>query len=150
MRTAGLNTGQLIARPPGAKGQDTEFWFEELDSDKFRCPAYYNINHVTPGQRLMSQPGRKPLFTVSNHHVSGEEPPQIDGDAPNTYHSYFENRYGEQSLFVCRHDTKEAKVYSGDAGWAAFSVVDGEVSGLILAPEEAVWFSACLMASGLG
>ncbi|GDY10666.1 hypothetical protein LBMAG52_41540 [Planctomycetia bacterium] len=90
------------------------------------------------------------MFTVSNHHVSGEEPPRIDGDAPNTYRSYFENRYGEQSLFVCRHDTKKAKVYSGDAGWTAFPVVDGQVLGLILAPEEAVWLKACLMASGLG
>ena len=98
----------------------------------------------------MNQPSRTPLFTVSNHHVSGEEPPQIDGDDPNTYHSYFENRYGEQSLFVCRHDTKEAKVYSGDAGWAAFPVVDGQVPDLILAPEEAIWLSACLMASGAG
>ena len=97
----------------------------------------------------MNQPGRMPLFTVSNHHVSGEEPPQFDGDDPNSYHSYFENRYREQSLFVCRRDTKEAKVYSGDAGWAAFPVVDGQVPGLILAPEEAVWLSACLMASGL-
>ena len=98
----------------------------------------------------MNQPSRTPLFTVSNHHVSGEEPPQIDGNDPHTYHSYFENRYGEQSLFVFRHDTKEAKVYSGDAGWAAFPVVDGQVPGLILAPEEAVWLSACLMASGVG
>lgn len=97
----------------------------------------------------MNQPSRTPLFTVSNHHVSGEEPPRIDGDDPNSYHSYFENRYGEQSLFVCRHGTQEAKVYSGDAGWTAFLVVDGKVPGLILAPEEAVWLSACLMASGL-
>lgn len=90
------------------------------------------------------------MFTVLNHHVSGEEPPQIDGDDSNTYHSYFENRHGEQSLFVCRHGTKEAKFYSGDAGWAAFPVVDGQVPDLILAPEEAIWLSACLMASGVG
>ncbi len=96
----------------------------------------------------MNQPGRTPLFTVSNHHVSGEKPPMIDGDEPNTYHSYFENQYGEQSLFVFRRDAKEAKVYSGDAGWTAFPVVDGQVPGLILAPDEAVWLSACLLAIG--
>lgn len=96
----------------------------------------------------MNQPSMTPLLTVSNHHVSGEEPPMIDGDEPTTYHSEFENRYGEQSHFDCRHDTKVAKVYSGDAGWKAFAVVDGQVPGLILAPDEAVWLSACLMAIG--
>ena len=85
------------------------------------------------------------MFTVSNHHVSGEEPPEIDGDDPNTYHSYFEKRYGEQSLFVFRRDSKEATLYSGDAGWTAFPVVDGQVTGLVLAPEEAIWLSACMM-----
>ena len=72
----------------------------------------------------------------------------IDGDDPNTDHSYFENQYGEQSLFVFQRDTRVAKVYSGDAGWTAFLVVDGKVPGLILAPEEAIWLSACLMAIG--
>ena len=96
----------------------------------------------------MNEPRKTPLFTVSNHHVSGEEPPSINGDEPNTYHSYFENRFGEQSIFVYRHDTNEAIVYYGDAGWAAFPVVDGKVPDLILSPDEAIWVSACLRAIG--
>lgn len=98
----------------------------------------------------MNQPRKTPLFTVSNHHASdGQEPPNIDGDDPNTYHSYFENQHGEQSLFVFRHDTKEAIVYSGDAGWTAFPVVNGKVPDLVLSPDEVIWVSACLRAIGV-
>ena len=40
----------------------------------------------------MGQPNDAPLFAVSNHYSGdGIEPPRIDGDDPNAYHSYFEN-----------------------------------------------------------
>ena len=98
----------------------------------------------------MNQPIRVPLFTVSNHHAGGaNKPPSINGDDPNTYHSYFENMHGEQSLFVYRRDTKVALVYSGDADWIAFSVVDGKAEGLILSPDEELWLRACLKAIGM-
>ncbi len=48
----------------------------------------------------MSTPESMPLFTVSNHHVTNAgQPPALNGDDPNMYHSYFENAYGEQSIF---------------------------------------------------
>ena len=97
----------------------------------------------------MSQPNDAPLFAVSNHHSEdGIEPPSIDGDDTNAYHSYFENMHGEQSLFVFRRDTKEALLYSGDAGWAAFPVREGIAQGLILSPDEVLWLRACLKAIG--
>ncbi len=98
----------------------------------------------------MTESGHKPLFVVSDHHAGAEgggQPPCIDGDTPGTYHSYFENMYGEQSPFVCRRDTGEAVVYSGDAGWAAFPVNGGQVRGLVLSPDEALWLRACLVAT---
>src|SRR5258708_472604 len=92
------------------------------------------------------------IFTVSDHHVAapeGRRPPQINGDDPNTYHSYFENACGEQSLFVYRRETKKATLYCGDAGWVAFPVVDGRVVGLVLSPAEELWVQACWQASRL-
>ena len=97
----------------------------------------------------MSQPNDAPLFSVSNHHPGGtNESPNIDGDNPNAYHSYFENMHGEQSLFVFRRDKKEAVLYCGDAGWQAFPVRDGIAQGLILSPDEETWLLACLKAIG--
>jgi hypothetical protein len=54
----------------------------------------------------------------------------------------------DQSLFVYRRDTREAVLYSGDAGWAAFPVVQGRAEGLVLSPDEALWLQACLKATG--
>jgi hypothetical protein len=87
------------------------------------------------------------LFSVSNHHGGdGNEPPFIDGNEPETYHSYFENAHGDQSLFIFRRKTREAVLYSGDAGWLAFPVIDGQVPGLVLSPDEVLWVAACLQA----
>ncbi len=99
----------------------------------------------------MNQSKAKPLFSVSNHHTDKcGKPPSVDGDEPNTYHGYFENRYGEQSIFVHKRATGEAVVFCGDAGWTAYRVVNGQVEGLVLAPEERIWLQACLKACGAG
>ena len=92
---------------------------------------------------------RSILFTVSNHHtVQCGQPPNVDGDEPNTYHGYFENRYGEQSIFVYSRDASEAVVFCGDADWKAYPVRNGLPKGLVLSPEERIWLQACLQASG--
>ncbi len=92
-----------------------------------------------------------PLFTVSNHHVPGcGQPPVLDGDAPGMYHSYFENRHGEQAIFVYNRDTKEAVLWCGDAGWQQpYPVVNGRVEGLIFGDDELTWLRACWQASTL-
>jgi hypothetical protein len=97
----------------------------------------------------MIDSGKRPLFTVANHHFPGTgQPPKVDGDEPNTYHGYFENRYGEQSLFIYRAATGEAVLYCGDADWKAYPVINGEPQGLVLAPEEKIWLRACVQAIG--
>lgn len=99
----------------------------------------------------MTQTKPFPLFIISNHHAlpeGGNPPPRIDGDERDTYHSYFENAVGDQSLFVHRRGTGETLVYSGDAGWTAFPVVEGAAEGLVLSPDEELWLQACLRATG--
>jgi hypothetical protein len=92
----------------------------------------------------------EPLFTVSNHHTpSCGEPPIVDGDAPHTYHGYFENGHGEQAMYRYDHETGEATVQLGDAGWGnAYRVVDGRAQGVILGEAEALWIRACWLATG--
>jgi hypothetical protein len=48
-----------------------------------------------------------PLFAVTNHHTpSSGRPPSVSADEPGAYHGYFENRHGEQFVFVYRHETR--------------------------------------------
>lgn len=92
-------------------------------------------------------PQTVPLFVVSNHHeAAAGTPPTILGDTPGVYHSYFENTYGEQSLFVYERDTKRATLWCGDAGWQSYSVIDGRVDGLLQSPAEQLWLQACWQA----
>ena len=44
-----LCTGQLITCRPGSEGQDIGLRFEEIESNRFRCPACSTINYVKPG-----------------------------------------------------------------------------------------------------
>lgn len=92
---------------------------------------------------------RVPLFSVSNHHAPAcGEPPAVDGDAPQSYHGYFENAYGEQAIFIYDCRSREATLRLGDAGWSAtYRVVEGRVPELILAEEEILWLRACWQAA---
>ncbi len=89
----------------------------------------------------------EPLFSVSNHHGPDTgQPPTLNGDAPNLYHSYFENRFGEQSMFVYNRDTRQAVLWCGDAGWQPYPVVNGRVEELRFNDEELTWLRACWQA----
>ena len=89
------------------------------------------------------------IFRVSNHHTPNcGRPPSVDGDAVETYHGYFENRHGEQSLFVYDRAKGEGLLHCGDGGWEhPFRVVDGRPEGLILSKEERLWLESCWMAT---
>jgi hypothetical protein len=92
-------------------------------------------------------PPSLPLFIVSNHHgPDAGVPPTFTGDDPHVYHSYFENFYGEQSLFVYERDTQQAVLWCGDAGWQPYPVKDGCVEGLLLSAAEQLWLQACWQA----
>jgi hypothetical protein len=67
-------------------------------------------------------------------------PPAFSTEAADLYIGYFENRNGEPWIFTCHRAMREASLRGGDAGWArAHPVRDGQVDGLILAPEQAAW-----------
>jgi hypothetical protein len=91
----------------------------------------------------------QPLFVVSNHHFAcSGSPPIVDGDTPKTYHSYFENRYGEQLIFAYSYETRQGVLWHGDAGWEqAYPVVDGNVTDLVLTVEEQLWLQICWQAA---
>jgi len=91
----------------------------------------------------------EPIFQVSNHHTpSCGRPPSVNGDAPGLYHGYFENRFGEQMLFVYDRVKGEGLLHCGDAGWERpHRVAEGRPEGLIMSPEEALWLEACLRAA---
>ena len=90
------------------------------------------------------------LFSVSNHHVAGcGEPPLVDGGQPGFYFGYFANEHGEQAIYAYNHETGEATLRMGDAGWGdGYRVVDGEVEELLLTGAERAWLLACWLASG--
>ena len=91
-----------------------------------------------------------PLFQVGNHHIaSSGPPPHIDDGSPSQYLGYFENQYGEQTVFVYDRDSNQAAVvYLGDAGWeTSHTVVDGAVPDLVLSVVERLWVRACWQAA---
>jgi hypothetical protein len=92
-----------------------------------------------------------PLFVVSNHHsTDAGQAPAIDGDEHGSYHSYFENRHGEQFVFSYQRDTGEGTLWCGDAGWEPHAVVDGRVELLVLSDEERTWLRVCWEAATFG
>ena len=95
-------------------------------------------------------PMRTPLFRVSNQHTAAcGEPTAVDGDAAGTYVGYFMNEYGEQAIYTYEHETDEATVRMGDAGWHdAHRVADSQAEGLVLTKAEAMWLRACWLATG--
>ena len=90
-----------------------------------------------------------PLFCVRNHHTADSgRPPQIDDRGPRQYLGYFENQYGEQAVFVYDHDTRQAFVSMGDAGWdVPYVVIAGTVPDLVLSESERLWVRVCWQAA---
>jgi hypothetical protein len=87
----------------------------------------------------------EPLLRLRNHHSAQcGDPPILSGDDPSVYIGYFENSYGEQWIFSYHRRTQKAELRGGDAGWNhPFEVKEGIAAGLVLAPDEATWLSAC-------
>ena len=84
---------------------------------------------------------------LSNHHVSLA--PVIE-ERPG-YLGYFENRFGEQLVFVYDDGDRDAVVLLGDVGWEPSRVSDAgglpDVGDLILNDEERAFVNACWIAT---
>ncbi|GIL13926.1 MAG: hypothetical protein BroJett038_26460 [Chloroflexota bacterium] len=89
--------------------------------------------------------GDRLLFKVNNRHEAFPgTAPFVDGDVTNKYCGYFENEYGEQSVFVYDYSARQGMVWSGDAGWhESYQVVDGQALGLVFTRDEAIWLMNC-------
>jgi hypothetical protein len=84
------------------------------------------------------------IFEVSNHHTPGEKlPPRITQTPTRRYLGYFENQYGEQSIFVFDYTLGEGFVFCGDAGWEVYPVREGVVVELMLNEVEKSWLRNC-------
>ena len=59
------------------------------------------------------------VFVAHNLHdpCCGRPPRLRNTDNPGLYHGYFENRYGDQSVFTFDRVTKAGMVSGGDLGW---------------------------------
>lgn len=77
------------------------------------------------GPAMMATPERQDLGDVglffaahNNHGERCGRPPRLrNTNNPGLYHGYFENRYGEQFIFVFGRTTKTGRVSGGDLGW---------------------------------
>jgi len=91
----------------------------------------------------------EPLLEIRNHHAAAsDDPPIIASDEAHCYIGYFENRYGEQWIFMLDRKTRKATLRGGDVNWnSEHNVVDGKVADLILGSDEQLWLLACWMAA---
>ena len=84
------------------------------------------------------------LLCLPNHHPT-VPPPLTAG--PDRYLGYFENRYGEQAIFVWERGQPTALLYHGDLDWQPRVVIGGRVPDTLLEPAEQLWLQACWQAS---
>jgi hypothetical protein len=68
-----------------------------------------------------------------------------------TYVGFFENRFGEQRVFVYDLKTKVGELRGGDIGWANVVPVRDGKADVVLGKAEGAWLLACwLAATGIG
>lgn len=123
---------------------------DEGERGRLRWAGEANLGFPVPALRSEPTEAEKSLiFAVGNHHIeSSGKPPQIDDSAPNCYHGYFENEFGEQAIFVYDRTCHEGTLYLGDAGWEQpYRVIGGIVPGLQLGEAERAWLTACWKAA---
>jgi hypothetical protein len=88
------------------------------------------------------------LMRVTNHHASAA--PAVE-ERPGRYLGYFENKFGEQLVFVHNDGEPDATVFLGDVDWEPRRVSDAggvpDAGDLILNEEERAFVSACWIAT---
>ena len=87
------------------------------------------------------------LLRVGNRHVAA---PRI-GERPGRYLGYFENKFGEQLVFVHDDGELDATLLHGDVDWEPRRVADAsglpDFGDLILGEEERAFLMACWIAT---
>ena len=88
------------------------------------------------------------FFQISNTHTADcGDPPTITNELGNKYYGYFQNRFGEQWVFVYDREQKAGELRGGDIGWETVVLVnDGKVD-VMLGKAELAWLQACWQAA---
>jgi hypothetical protein len=88
------------------------------------------------------------LMRLTNHHASVAA---VIEERPGRYLGYFENKFGEQLVFVHDDGESDAVVLLGDFGWEPCRVSDvgglPDAGDLILNDEERAFVNACWIAT---
>jgi hypothetical protein len=88
------------------------------------------------------------FLRVSNRHAAAA--PAID-ERPGRYLRYFENKFGEQLVFVHEDGELDAALFHGDVDWEPRRVRDAsglpDVGDLVLNEEERAFLMACWIAT---
>jgi hypothetical protein len=88
------------------------------------------------------------LMRLTNHHPAAA--PAIE-ERPGRYLGYFENKFGEQLVFVHDDGEPDATVFLGDVDWEPRRVTDAggvpDAGDLILNDEEWAFVKACWIAT---
>ena len=93
-----------------------------------------------------------PFLQIWNTHFdSCGEPPAITNKSGDKYIGYFQNRFGEQWVFVYDPERKVGELRGGDIDWETVVIVEGGEADVTLGKAEAAWLRACWnAATGVG
>ncbi|HEV3261120.1 MAG TPA: hypothetical protein VG013_29985 [Gemmataceae bacterium] len=88
------------------------------------------------------------FLQISNTHGADcGDPPTITNESASKYYGYFQNRFGEQWVFVYDQEKKIGELRGGDIGWdTVFIVKEGRVD-VVLGKAETAWLHACWQAA---
>ena len=93
-----------------------------------------------------------PFLQIWNSHTDEcGKPPTITNETHDKYIGFFENRFGQQWIFVYDLKQKVGELRGGDIGWATVIPVRDGKADVMLGKAEVAWLLACwIAATGIG
>ena len=89
-----------------------------------------------------------PFLQIWNAHTADcGEPPTLTTKAGDKYYGYFQNRFGEQWVFVYDPAQKIGELRGGDIGWETVVLVKDGQAEVCLGKVETAWLEACWQAA---
>jgi hypothetical protein len=73
----------------------------------------------------------------------------LTNESERNYYGFFQNRFGEQWVFVYDPERKTGELRGGDIGWDTVATVKDGRTDIILGKAEAAWLNACWQAATL-
>lgn len=72
------------------------------------------------------------MLIIPNHHIASCGVPPTFEEMTYDYLGYFENKEGEQFVFLFRNDTLTGSLYCGDAEWNEYIISGDQPVDLIM------------------